>query len=245
MSDRPGDRPGHPVGTIAALFDLTERRVQQLAAEGVIPRNSHGRYEIGLAVRGYVKYLRERAIKGDPAGADDVGHSRAKLLTARARMATLEADQFEGQLLKRTDVEKAWSAIISNIRTRLLSIPQSTAPAIVYLASAGQVAALLTTAVTEALDDIASIPVYVDGNPGAGGEPGSGGQGSASGSETPAEADGFPVGGPAPDALVGVERGAGAVEHEPPAVSAGDDGHDGRPSDSAGGDHVVVADRQN
>jgi hypothetical protein len=245
MSDRLGDRPGHPVGTIAVLLDLTERRVQQLAGEGVIPRNSHGRYEIGLAVRGYVKYLRERSIRGDSSGADEVGASRVKLLTARARMATLEADQFEGQLLKRTDVEKAWSAIISTIRTRLLSIPQSTAPAIVYLASAGQVAALLTTAVTEALDDIASIPVYVDGNPGASGEPGPGGQSSASGSEATAEADGFPVGGPAPDAQFGVERGAGPVEHEPPALSARDDGRDGRPGDPAGGADDLVADRQN
>jgi len=88
MSDRLGDRPGHPVGTIAVLLDLTERRVQQLAGEGVIPRNSHGRYEIGLAVRGYVKYLRERSIRGDSSGADEVGASRVKLLTARARMAT-------------------------------------------------------------------------------------------------------------------------------------------------------------
>jgi phage terminase Nu1 subunit (DNA packaging protein) len=244
MSDRPGqDRPGHPVATIAALLDLTERRVQQLSAEGVIPRNSHGRYEVGLAVRGYVRYLRERAMKGDPAGADDAGASRAKLLQARARYATLEADQFEATLLKRVDVEKAWTAIISNIRTRLLAIPQATATAILYLQTAGQISGLLTTAVTEALDDIASTPVYLDANPSAGAEPGADGARGAADSQAATEADGFAMGGPASDAQLGVVRGAGALEHQPPAVPAGDDGRDGRSGDPAGGPADVLANR--
>jgi phage terminase Nu1 subunit (DNA packaging protein) len=194
------DRPGHPVGTIAALLDLTERRVQQLSAEGVIPRNGHGRYEISSAVRGYIKYLRERAVQGDPKGADEVGASRAMLLKARARLATLEADQFEGQLLKRPDVEKAWSAILVNIRTRLLAIPQSTAQAIVYLNTPGQIAGLLTTAVFEALDDINATPVYVEPGRGADSEPGAGSAQGAGYNEAAADADGVAVGGPAEDA---------------------------------------------
>lgn len=194
------DRPGHPVGTIAALLDLTERRVQQLSAEGVIPRNGHGRYEISSAVRGYIRYLRERAVQGDPKGADEVGASRAMLLKARARLATLEADQFEGQLLRRPDVEKAWGAILANIRTRLLAIPQATAQAIVHLNTPGQVAGLLTTAVFEALDDINAVPVYVEPNRSADAEPGAGGARSAAGAEAAAETDGVAVGGRAEDA---------------------------------------------
>jgi phage terminase Nu1 subunit (DNA packaging protein) len=239
------DRPGHPVGTIAVLLDLTERRVQQLAGEGVIPRNGHGRYEIGLAVRGYVRYLRERAVRGDPAGADEVGASRALLLKARARLATLEADQFEGQLLRRADVEKVWAQIISNIRTRLIAIPQATAQAIVYLQTPGQVAGLLTTAVIEALDDISSTPVYVEANPSADAQFGAGSPGVAASSQAAADPDSVPVGGSAPDAEFSVVSGPGAVEHGKPAVSARDDGRDGRPGDSAGHSDDVVTGRQN
>jgi phage terminase Nu1 subunit (DNA packaging protein) len=239
------DRPGHPVGTIAALFDLTERRVQQLSAEGVIPRNSHGRYEIGLAVRGYVRYLRERAVKGDPAGADDVGASRAKLLNARARLATLEADQFEGQLLRRSDVEKVWGSIISNVRTRLLAIPQSTAQAISYLQTPGQIAGLLTQAVTEALDDIAATPVYVDAIPSAEREPGAGGARDTGGGAVAADADGVAMGGSAQSVERSVVGGTGEVEYDPPALPTRDDGRDGRSSDSAGGADDVKSDRQN
>jgi phage terminase Nu1 subunit (DNA packaging protein) len=184
----------HPVNTIAALLDLTVRRVQQLTNEGIIPRTAHGQYEIAPAVRGYIRYLRERAVQGDPAGADEVGASRALLLKARARMATLEADQFEGQLLRRSDVEKTWGTIITNIRTRLLAIPQMTAQAITYLQTPGQIAGLLTTAVAEALDDISATPVYLAADPSHDAvDDGRGEDGSAAGEAT-SEADGIGVG---------------------------------------------------
>src|SRR5260370_36849551 len=103
----------YPLGTIAKLLDLTERRVNQLTAEGVIPKVAFGRYQLVPAVQGYIRYLRRRAINGDPASADELGNSRAQLLKARARLAQLEAEQLEGKLLPRADVEKAWRAIIT------------------------------------------------------------------------------------------------------------------------------------
>ena len=59
--------PTYPVSVIAKLLKLTERRVQQLSKEGVIPKAEHGRYELAAAVQGYVGYLQERIA---PRGAD-------------------------------------------------------------------------------------------------------------------------------------------------------------------------------
>lgn len=53
--------PSYPVATIAKLFNLTERRVQQLAKEGVIPKPEKGKYDLIGCVRGYIAYLQERA----------------------------------------------------------------------------------------------------------------------------------------------------------------------------------------
>ncbi len=55
----------YPVETIAELLNLTPRRVYQLTKEGIIPKASRGRYELVPAVRGYIKYLRDRAINAD------------------------------------------------------------------------------------------------------------------------------------------------------------------------------------
>ncbi len=43
----------HPVETIAKLLILTERRVQQLAREGILPKAEHGRYELVPVVQAY------------------------------------------------------------------------------------------------------------------------------------------------------------------------------------------------
>ena len=55
----------YPVSTIAKLLMLTERRVQQLTADGVIPKPERGRYELIPAVQGYIKYLRARTLGAD------------------------------------------------------------------------------------------------------------------------------------------------------------------------------------
>jgi phage terminase Nu1 subunit (DNA packaging protein) len=188
------DEPGHPIATIAALLDLTERRVQQLSQQGVIPRLKHGRYSVTASVHAYIRYLRERAMQGDAAGADQIAASRAALMKARARTATLEADQLDGRLLLRADVEKAWVTIMSAMRSRLLAVPSTTAQSIIYLTTPSQIASLLTQAISEALDDISNIPVYATGVPGLPGEAGGDDKDSAEGDEAAAEADGVGVG---------------------------------------------------
>ena len=41
-----------PIGVIAKLLDLSERRVQQLSREGVIPKAERGQYDLIGSVRG-------------------------------------------------------------------------------------------------------------------------------------------------------------------------------------------------
>lgn len=57
--------PTYPVATIADLLMVSERRVQQLAKEGVIPKAERGRYELVPTVQGYIRYLQERSVHSD------------------------------------------------------------------------------------------------------------------------------------------------------------------------------------
>ena len=56
-----------PIGVIAKLLDRSERRVQQLSREGVIPKAEHGQYDLIGSVRGYVRYLCDQAVKAQAA----------------------------------------------------------------------------------------------------------------------------------------------------------------------------------
>ena len=56
----------YPVSTIAKLLMLTERRVQQLTADGVIPKPERGRYE--LEVDGKLAVIEYRDAGGQIVG---------------------------------------------------------------------------------------------------------------------------------------------------------------------------------
>ena len=92
-------QPSYPVSTIAKLFNLTERRVQQLAKDGVIPKANKGKYELVACVQGYIHYLQERAMGKDSAP-QDTYTERARLLKAQADKTELEVGTLKGNLLQ-------------------------------------------------------------------------------------------------------------------------------------------------
>ena len=50
---------------IAELIMTSARRVEQLTALGVIPRQQRGKYHVGKSVAAYVEYLRDPAYRRD------------------------------------------------------------------------------------------------------------------------------------------------------------------------------------
>ena len=99
-----------PIGVIAKLLDLSERRVQQLSREGVIPKATRGQYDLIGSVRGYVRYLRDQAVKAQ-AGAPDYASERARFIRARADLAEMEAEEKRGSVLAAEDVEDRKSVV--------------------------------------------------------------------------------------------------------------------------------------
>jgi phage terminase Nu1 subunit (DNA packaging protein) len=116
--------PTYPVSVIAKLLKLTERRVQQLSKEGVIPKAEHGRYELAAAVQGYVGYLQERIA---PRGADsdpekaDYHTEKARLTKSQADMAEMEAAKMRGALVDAEQMKEALDLVIAEVRANLLN----------------------------------------------------------------------------------------------------------------------------
>lgn len=155
----------YPLPVIAKLLLLTERRVTQLAAQGVIPRAERGRYELAPAVQGYIRYLKERALGGDLGGDESLAALKGKLIRQRTRVAEVEASLLEGQVLRRPDVEAAWEQILGNLRTALLALPSRTAPLVHAARSLPEANEALTEAVHDLLEQLATVPVYAVAEP--------------------------------------------------------------------------------
>lgn len=119
---------------LAKLLEVSERHIQKLAAQGYIPRAAHGKYDLVAAIRGYVKYLKDTGARsGDDASADAFSKHRARLTKERADVAERERKRLDGELVPVEQIQGAWAAIVTTIRTRLLNVPTRAAPRLLGL----------------------------------------------------------------------------------------------------------------
>lgn len=114
--------PTYPVATIAKLLMLSERRVQQLTTEGVIPRAERGRYELAPAVQGYIRYLQDRTA-GNASQVDSIDYhiEKARKIKFEADIAEVEAAKRRGEAIDAQEVKRAWQLILGEIRANLLN----------------------------------------------------------------------------------------------------------------------------
>ncbi|CUH39325.1 hypothetical protein JSE7799_02049 [Jannaschia seosinensis] len=150
-----------PIGVIAKLLDLSERRVQQLSREGVIPKAERGQYDLIGAVRGYVRFLRDQAVKAQ-AGAPDYAAERARFIRARADLAEMEAAEKRRTLIAAEQIEAAWIAVLALLRTRLLALPDRLAPQAFDQSTVGDIRNLIRAAIREVLDDLAQPDIEIE-----------------------------------------------------------------------------------
>ena len=99
--------------TIAALFDMTPRRVQQLTKEGVIAAVKEGnanRYDLLPTIQRYIRYLTAKANGREPSKKDSEIEGRrleaeADLKRSKADIAALQLSELEGTMHRSEDVE--------------------------------------------------------------------------------------------------------------------------------------------
>ncbi len=191
----------HKVAVIARFLNLTERRVQQLARDGIIPKAEKGKYDLVRCVQQYVRYLQERAY-GSGDTAQDSYHERARLIKAQADKTELEVAEMRGQLMPIEIIENDWMQHVSSCRMRLLAIPSKSAFQIASLKEPAQIERFLKAAIYEALSELAHDDDAVS-------EPEAESPASV---DAAAGTDGKPVGGRAPKTKPGGKRRTRKVE---------------------------------
>ena len=152
----------YPLDTICNLLDLSQRRVQQLSKEGVIPKAERGRYELVPAIRGYIRYLKERSITGDAKDGDNVisfEEARRRKLTAEAELAELVLATEQKKVVSIGDTEKSWSEVLGAVRAKILSMPTVMAAQVAVETDQKIVKELLTKQAEQALMELSAIEI--------------------------------------------------------------------------------------
>ncbi len=113
---------------IARVLLLTERRVQQLASEGIIPKASRGQYDFIESVRGYIRHLRDQIEPNRSNKVTILDDERARLTRARASIAELDERERREELVPAVQIEKFLQAILARVRQGVLTLPSRAAP---------------------------------------------------------------------------------------------------------------------
>lgn len=117
-----GSRQDFRAEAIAQLLGVTTRRLQQLAAEGYIPKgNERGTYPLVGSVQGYIRYLKESSRESNRSSE----HQRL----ARAQAVKVEMENYRraGESILREDVHELLATIMNTLVAELEGIPGRTA----------------------------------------------------------------------------------------------------------------------
>jgi phage terminase Nu1 subunit (DNA packaging protein) len=109
--------------SLAGLFDVDLRSIQELARTGIVIRaGTRGRYLLAPSVRNYVKHLREVAAgrQGSELNAID---ENARLKIAQRRNYDLKNSILEGSAIPYEAIAPAWARVVRAIRSAMLAVP--------------------------------------------------------------------------------------------------------------------------
>lgn len=117
----------YPVATIAKLLMITERRVQQLTSEGIIPKEGHGQYNLAKAVQGYIRYIQQgtkHSVFSEDDGSEiNVDLERARKLQAERIGQEIKNAASLGELAPIGMLTSTLGDVVSHMNTHLESIP--------------------------------------------------------------------------------------------------------------------------
>lgn len=148
---------------IAKLFGVTERRVQQLAKEGVIPAAQQRPYKFDLlpTVQAYIKHLSEKANGKEQKSADTVQaeadklRAEADLKQSKAKIAEMQLNELEGKMHRSEDVEAMTNDLVYTVRSMIMALPGRLAMDVVQVATAAEASALIRSECHKILNELA------------------------------------------------------------------------------------------
>lgn len=148
---------------IAKLFGVTERRVQQLAKEGIVRAAQERPYKFDLlpTVQAYIRYLSDKAAgKEQPAdnkqAEADKLRAEADLKQHKAKIAEMQLKELEGNMHRSEDVEAMTNDLVYTVRSMVMALPGRLAMDVVQAGSAAEASALIRSECYKVLDELAN-----------------------------------------------------------------------------------------
>jgi phage terminase Nu1 subunit (DNA packaging protein) len=109
---------------LAQLIGVHERTIRDLADAGHVVKLGKATYDRDASILAYCTHLRETAAgRGGAIGVATLTAERARLAREQADSAALKNAALRGDTIAAADVKAKWVAILTAIRSRILSVP--------------------------------------------------------------------------------------------------------------------------
>ena len=138
------------------IFGVTDRRIRQMAEEGIIVRAAKGRYNLVDSLKNYILSLKLAVDSNDGDNPDgELNFEEEKALHERVKrhISEMKLQTMKGELHKADDVRHVMTDMLSSFKTRMMNIPAKVAP-VLEDRDVGYIKERLTSEVTEALNEL-------------------------------------------------------------------------------------------
>ncbi len=106
-----------PPKIIAAMLKITERRLQQLAAEGILPKSQQGLYPLVGCIHGYIDFLKRSGHESSR------GAEHAALARAQTVKVEIENLRRMGELQTTAQCEETMQGLVVTMRSAHEGLP--------------------------------------------------------------------------------------------------------------------------
>ena len=113
------------------IFGVTDRRIRQMAEEGIIVRAAKGRYNLVDSLKNYILSLKLAVDSNDGDNPDgELNFEEEKALHERVKrhISEMKLQTMKGELHKADDVRHVMTDMLSSFKTRMMNIPAKVAP---------------------------------------------------------------------------------------------------------------------
>lgn len=158
---------------LAEIIGVGDRQIRNLASEGILVRNSHGRYLLMKSLKNYIINLKiakaGEKIKSDFDECElELDNEKAKHEHLKAMITEIKLQLIRGQVHKSEDVGAVITNMFTKFRSKMMALPYKLAPKLVGKEKA-EISGILKAEVEFALHELADYkpsdyypPEYID-----------------------------------------------------------------------------------
>ena len=150
--------------TIGKIFGISERRVQQLACEGILPvvQTRPYKFELLPTVQTYIKYLsnlaynKEKKVGDNKVAESEKLRAEADLKKSKAEIVNIQLRELQGKMHRSEDVEAMTNDLVYAVRGLILALPGRLAMDVVQAATPNEASALIRAECYKILNELSA-----------------------------------------------------------------------------------------